>query len=205
MNKLEFQVIPPGTENTNSPTNNLDPFDPANLRLSQSFTETVTVKKLLTTVPVRKPSPQDFVRVHPAPEYRDNFPIIELKDEREEYIVTASLVPELTGELVTKTLFLATNRQGTLFFWPVRLPSPDGKDLDWWRSGREAAELAMQGWIRVKANMNLGAYDIFKAESVISEPEWPELGFWDLIKIAFRDHLIASLDHPVIKRLRGLA
>jgi hypothetical protein len=205
MKKLEFQVVPPGTENTNSPTNSLDPFDPANLRLSQSFTETVAVKKLLTTVPVRKPSPQDFVRVHPGPEYRDNFPIIELKDEREEYIVTASLVPELTGEFVTKTLFLATNRQGTLFFWPVRLPSPDGKDLDWWRSGREAAELAMQGWVRVKANMNLGAYDIFKAESVISEPEWPELGFWDLIKIAFRDHLIASLDHPVIKRLRGLA
>ena len=48
-----------------------DPFDPANLRLSQSFTETVGVKKLLTTVPVRKPSPQEFVRVHPDPEYRE--------------------------------------------------------------------------------------------------------------------------------------
>jgi hypothetical protein len=51
--------------------------------------------------------------------------------------------------------------------------------------------------------MNLGAYDIFKAECVISKPEWPEIGFWDLIKIAFRDHLITSLDHPVIQRLRG--
>ena len=121
-----------------------DPFDPANLRLSQSFTETVGVKKLLTTIPVRKPSPQDFVRVHPVAEYRENFPIIELKDEREEYIVTAELVPELIGEFVTKTLFTAINRQGILFFWPVRLPSPDGKDLDWWRSAREAAELAMQ-------------------------------------------------------------
>ena len=44
-----------------------DPFNPDNLRLSQSFAETVGVKKLLTTVPVRKPSPQDFVRVHPDP------------------------------------------------------------------------------------------------------------------------------------------
>jgi hypothetical protein len=69
---------------------NSDPFDPANLRLSQSFVETAGVKKLLTTVPVRKPSPQDFVRVHPSPEYCDNFPIVELKDEREEYIVTAA-------------------------------------------------------------------------------------------------------------------
>jgi hypothetical protein len=180
-----------------------DPFNPANLRLSQSFVETAGVKKLLTTVPVRKPSSQDFVRVHSDPAYRENFPIIELKDEREEYIVVADLVPALIGEFVTKTLFTAINRHGTVFFWPVRLPSPDGRDLEWWRSGREAAELAMKSWIRMRANMNLGAYDIFQAESVIADPEWPQLGFWELIKIAFRDHLVDHIDHPVIKRLRG--
>lgn len=199
--KPTLQAVDPNTS-TASPTN---PFDPENLRLSQSFGETVGVKKLLTTVPVRKPSPQDFVRVHPSAEYRDNFPILELKDEREEFIVTARLVPELAGEFFTKTLFLAINRQGTVFFWPVRLPSPEGKMLDWWRSAREAAELAMQYWVRIRANMNLGAYDIYRAESVISEPEWPELGYWDLIKIAFRDHLIDRIDHPVVKRLRGQA
>jgi hypothetical protein len=41
-----------------------DPFDPAALRLDQSFTEGPAVKKLLTTIPVRKPGAQDFVRVH---------------------------------------------------------------------------------------------------------------------------------------------
>jgi hypothetical protein len=205
MNLPNLQPVESGDEATEAAQ--LDPFDPANLRLGQSFTETVGVKKLLTTVPVRKPGSQDYNRVHPAPEYRENFPIIELKDEREEYIVTASLVPELTGEFVTKTLYLAVNRQGTLFFWPVRLPGSDGKDMNWWRSGREAAELAMKDWVRVKANMNLGAYDIFKPGpgSVLSEPEWPPLGFWDLIKIAFRDHLVDRVDHPVIRRLRGLA
>jgi hypothetical protein len=96
------------------------------------------------------------------------------------------------------------NRQGTIFFWPVRLPGPEGRQLEWWRSAREAAERAMNSWTRVRPNMNLGAYEIFAAESIMSEPEWPAVGFWDLIKIAFRDHLITSLDHPVIKRLRGL-
>jgi hypothetical protein len=94
-----------------------------------------------------------------SPEYRENFPMIELKDEREEYIVTANLVPELFGEFITKTLFTAINRQGTVFFWPIRLPSPDGKDLDWWRSGGEAAELATKCWIRARANMNLRKHD----------------------------------------------
>ena len=42
-----------------------DPFDLSKLRLTQDFVETGGVKKLLTTVPVRKPAPQDFIRVHP--------------------------------------------------------------------------------------------------------------------------------------------
>jgi hypothetical protein len=182
-----------------------DPFDPANLRLSQAFTETVGVKKLLMTVPVHKPKPQDWVRVHPSPEYREDFAIIELKDEREEFIVVRDLVPELRNEVVFKTLFLAINRQGTVFFWPARLPAADGKDMEWWRSNREAAALAMEGWVRVKANLSLGAYEPFAAESLIAEPEWPPEGYWDLIRIAFRDRVIDRVDHPVIKRLRGLA
>ena len=66
-----------------------DPFDPANLRLSQSFTEMAGVKKLLTNVPVRRPNPQEFVRVHPDRDYRASFPMIEF--EREHYIVPTTL------------------------------------------------------------------------------------------------------------------
>ena len=54
-----------------------DPFDLTNLRLDQSFVDSAGVKKLLTTVPVRRPSPQDFVRVHADPEYRAALAIIE--------------------------------------------------------------------------------------------------------------------------------
>jgi len=203
MTKTDPNTMPDMQPTTEQQASTPDPFDPTNLRLSQSFVETAGVKKLLTTIPVRKPNPQDFVRVRSDPAYRENFPIIELKDEREEYIVTNSLVPELIGEFVVKTLYLAINRQGTLFFWPVRLPGPDGKDMNWWKSAREAAVLAMKDWVRVRANMNLGAYDIFKADGVVSKPEWPTEGYWELIKIAFRDHLVDRIDHPVIKRLRG--
>lgn len=152
---------------------------------------------------MHKPNPQDFVRVHPSPEYRENFPVIELKDEREEYIATGELLPELIGEFVNKTLFTAINRQGVVFLWPVRLPDPQGRQMEWWRSMREAAELAMKQWIRTKASMSLGAYEIWTAISTMSEPEWPDVSFQDLIRLAFRDRLITSLDHPVIKRLRG--
>jgi hypothetical protein len=181
-----------------------DPFDLRNLRLSQDFVETAGVKKLLTTVPVHKPNRQDFVRVHPSPDYRMNAPMIELKAEREEYVITRPLLQDLAGEFACKTLFTAINRQRVVFLWPVRLPDPDGRPMEWWRSAREAAELAMVQWVRVKPNMNLGAYEMAAPGSVMSEPEWPDVPFQEIIRLAFRDRLIDRLDHPVIKRLRGL-
>jgi len=187
-----------------APSSAPDPFDLSNLRLSQSFTETAGVKKLLTTVPVRKPSPQDFVRVHPDPQMRGNFPLVELKDEREEYVIAGPLVAELVGEFISKTLYTAISRQGVVSLWPVRLPDPDGREMEWHRSAREAAEMAMSRWVRIKSNRALGAYEIFEAQGCIAEPVWPDLNFQEIIRIAFRDRLITSLDHPVIKRLRGL-
>jgi len=182
-----------------------DPFAPANLRLSQSFADTTAVKKLITTVPVRKPNSQDFVRVHAGTGFCENFPLIQLKDDNEQYVVAAKLVPELASEIVSVTLYLATNKQGVAFLWPVRLPGTDGKDFDAWRSAREAAEMAKKKWVRLKWNKSLGAYDIYQAVTQTTEPEWPaDMDYWDLIKIAFRDHIIQDLDHPVVKRLRGL-
>lgn len=182
-----------------------DPFDIASLRLNPSFLETAGVKKLLTTVPARRPSPQDFIRVRPEPEYRENFAMIDLKEEREDYLIRPELLPDLAGEVVLKTLYTAITRQGIVFVWPIRLPAPDDRKTEWSRSAREAAELAMSRWVRIKANMSLGAYEITVAESTIADPVWPDLSFQELIRIAYRDRMITSLDHPVIKRLRGLA
>jgi hypothetical protein len=154
-------------------------------------------------VPARRPSPQDFVRVHPSPDYRENFAMIDLKDEREDYLVRPEILPDLAGEVVYKTIFTAINRQGVVFLWSIRLPAPDDRKSDWPRSQREAAEMAMSRWVRVKANMSLGAYEIAMAESVMAEPVWPEFSYQELVRIAYRDRMIATLDHSVVKRLRG--
>jgi len=180
-----------------------DPFDLANLRLDQSFVESAGVKKLLKTVPVRKPGPQDFERVHPSEEYREALAMIELKDDREFYLLPPSIAKQLPGEFVMVMLFTAINRQGVVHLWPVRLP-PDGKTAnDWHQSLMEVAELAMTRWLRVKANMSLNAYEMFEAVGTIPDPEWPELPFKELLRIAFRHRYVDSLDHPVIGRLRG--
>jgi hypothetical protein len=188
---------------TNSTPN---PFgDLSALRLDQSYADTVGVKKLLTTVPVRKPNRQDFVRVHPDPGYRlTPAAIIEVKEDREVYLVMPSMAQALTGEFATVTLLTTINRQGTLHLWPGKLPDPQGRQNEWHRSAAEGAERAMKKWVRVTASMSLGAYEIFEAGGDLPDPVWPDFSFQEILKIAFRERLVDRPDHPLVQRLQGI-
>jgi hypothetical protein len=182
-----------------------NPFDPAALRLNQSFADTVGVKKLLTTVPVRKPNRQDFVRVRPDPAFRlTPAAIIEVKEDREVYLVPPGMALHLPGEFSVATLFTAINRQGVLHLWPVKLPGPDGKHNEWHRSAAVAAERAMKKWVRVTSSMSLRAYEICEANGDLPEPVWPDISFQEILKIAFREHIVDRADHPLVQRLQGV-
>ena len=181
-----------------------NPFDPDRLRIDLSFSEGVGVKKALITIPVKKPSRQDFIRVHPSAAFRLPVAIIELRDDRETFLVLPDVAREIPGEYTMVTMHTCINRQGVVFLWPVRLPGSDGRQLEWHRSAAEAAEMAMKRWIRVQANMSLGAYEVYEASSTIPEPAWPtDLTFTQMLTIAFKGRLVDSFDHPVLKRLRG--
>jgi len=184
----------------------LNPFDNLlALRLDQSYADTVGVKKLLTTVPVRKPNRQDFVRVHPDPAYRlTPAAIIEVKEDREVYLVTPDMAQALPGEFATVTLFTTINRQGMLHLWPVKLPNPEGRYNEWHRSAAEGAERATKKWVRVFASMSLGAYEIFEASGDLPDPVWPDFSFEEILKIAFRERLVDRVDHPLVQRLQGI-
>ena len=112
-------------------------------------------------------------------------------------------MPELQGECFFATLFIAISRTGVLFMWPVKVPAPTAGSIEWHTSAAMAAQYAMKSWVRVKSNMDLGAYEIFEAEGSIPDPIWPDLSFDEIFRIAFKDRIIRSLDHPVVKRLRG--
>jgi hypothetical protein len=132
-----------------------DPFDPAALRLDQSFTDGSAVKRVWTTIPVGKPNRQDFFRVHPCEDYRRSpLGVIELKDEREMYLVAPTLANELRSELFTCALFTTINRQGVLRLWPVKLGSKDRQANAWHTSAMEAAIRAQESWVRMTANMS---------------------------------------------------
>jgi hypothetical protein len=185
------------------PATPFSPFDPAALRLNQNFAESTGVKKLVTTIPVRKPNKQDFVRVHSDPAFRLETAVLEFKEDRETYLVAPHLWSELVGELTPKVLFTAMNRQKVLFVWAIRLPNEDGRHDEWNASALEAAQAAQKKWVRVSANMSLGAYDVFEASADLPEPEWGDMDFTKILEVAFKGRYIDNLDHPALRRLRG--
>lgn len=182
-----------------------DPFDPAKLRLSQNFLSTGGVKKHIPSLSARKPTKEEGFRVHPAPEYSLDTLLLELKDSGEIYLIS----PDLHGELVTektvtaRRIVAAVNRQGSPFLWPLKLPSPEGRQDRWAESALEAAEAATKTWVRMQADMGLGGYVFFTPLGELPPPEWPDMDLRQMLKLAFRNTFIDTPDHLVLRRLRG--
>jgi hypothetical protein len=173
------------------------------LKVGQDF-ETGAASVLLRQVPVRKAKSTDWFRVCPDPGYRQTMSLIENKDESEVYIVAPQMRAELCDEptLHNYEVFTAKNSNGTPFIFPVRLAGKDGKWNSWHRSQHDAATLAMEQWIRMLPNKDIGGYDI-RTSNRKTEPDWSTLPpFNELLRIAFRDFKIETPDHPYVRRLR---
>lgn len=186
-----------------------DPFNVASLRLPPTFQETAGVRKIVSTVPVRKPHSQEWFRVHPDEEYRGNFALIFLREENEHYLLAPPLFEPLRKETIPVTLYTVLNRTGVLFLWPAKLSGSGHRNADSWNaSAHEAAAAAMKRSVRMQSNMGLGAYEHSFSDNSTPEndPAWPELTFEELLRIAFvkTGCFVDNFDHPVIKMLRGL-
>ena len=185
-------------------------FDFDSVKLSPSFEAATLVEKLITTIPIRKPkSGLEFFRVRDDPEWTFKTYLLDLKDgEDEKYIVVPQLIPEVldTGRLKPVMLYtLMTHTHKVFFLSDIPLQDADGKDNEYNRSRREAYEMAKEKWVKIQANMPLGAYEIFRAKGELPDPVWPDepKTMKEALKIAFKNKIIDSIDHPVLKQLRG--
>jgi hypothetical protein len=187
----------------NAPATAPDPFDPESFRLSQDFLNSGGAKKVLK-VPVRKTNPQEFFRVHPTHRLTPTA-VIYMHEDRQHFLVAQNMLAELVDELHPACLYLAITRQMNPFLWPVRIRGADGKFLEWHRSAHEAAETAIESWVKIKANLESGMYDTFIATAEgLPEPRWPEVSFEQVLRTAFPpDRIVDRLDHPVVRKLRG--
>jgi hypothetical protein len=200
----EFASTTEQSQVLNELVRDIDPFSDVDaLRLSTDAS-TIAVRKVITRVPVRKPGNQEFFRVHPDAQYRLDTAIVAIQEDREAYLVDPRLRVELADEVRAVRLYSWISRAGALCLWAVPLPGPDGRRNGWHDSAHAAAEVAMGEWTRIRADMSAGQYETSVAAAELPEPEWPDLPFKELLRLAFKDNYIASTEHPVVERLRGL-
>jgi hypothetical protein len=119
-----------------SPGSAPNPFNPDSLRITGDV-NAVGAEKLLVRLPVRKPTKQEFFRAHIDTEYRLPCAVLEIKMEREFYLVVPEALPALAEDARHVELRLCPNRQGALFMWPVPMPGPDGRTNSWHESARD--------------------------------------------------------------------
>lgn len=183
-------------------------FDFGSLKVTE--TTPIITKRVVTSIPVRKPRPGiEFFRIRPEEEWHFNTYLLDLggKGEGEgKYL----LIPELYPDVIeTKKLKLVTFYTGItfgsqdLFLSDIALPASDGEDNEYNRTRRIAYNLAKEKWVKLQTDE--GSYSTVLAMSNLPEPVWPEepINMIKALEIAFKDKLIESIDHPVLKKIRG--
>jgi hypothetical protein len=174
------------------------------LVLDQNFAAMTATKKEATFVPIRKSGKQNWIAFSDRALDRMQVSILEVSEDRENYIVAPNLREELQGEWVAKVLVLCQTKQKTFFLWPIKLPDAEGKLDTWNQSGLEILGKYPNQWLRLCPNRESSSYEVLTPISEFEAPSWPD-DPRKVFETAFKGRILDSVEHPVIKRLRGVA
>lgn len=174
------------------------------IALGRPLDEVVPSEKVLTSLEVRKPKRDEWVRLHS--EIHARVHAYDPKDNRSWFVVLPEVVEPLLDVLRYVQMSLAVNYAGTLFIWPVPIPTerhPHQAHI----SALAAAEQAMQEWIRI--SWGGSDYDVYRRSSAKVDPVWPAeiKTASEMLRFASKAgsfEVIGSMDHPVIRRHLGL-
>jgi hypothetical protein len=156
----------------------------------------------VTTLQIRKPNDQEYVRVMPGAERV--LPLFKSKDGDRLYLFKREVEPFLPQKAIRHhRLVLGKSLRAIVpFIWPLPVPQDD-MGRTWHESADAAAREAETRWVKVVSDQVGGCYVAYPAAGELPDPEWPSEPLPELILLAFKNQRIDSPDHPVIRRLRG--
>jgi hypothetical protein len=156
-------------------------------------------------IPVGKP--KDFFRTHPDKRFRRRTEIYTHKPEgaveETHYLVDKPMRGRI-DEAQLCTLAVVIYRDGSPRLWPLKLPKDGDRDLDAWKSARNAAGEGLEHWVKLVWKRR--AYLTRKAQpGYAPDPDWSKLpSFDDMVRCAFGEHgIIRDTDHPIYRELFG--
>jgi hypothetical protein len=184
----------------------LEGFNMADFVVNPSKQPLIIQRKIIQ-VPVRKPNKQKFFRVVQGEEWEVTVPVLELKEEGEYYLVRPEVRDYLIGEIKFVRLNLGYYLDGSTFLIPVPLPDSDSPEKwnSWHRSLDEVVKNAKTQWVRAIPDKSINGYQLMAANGNFTCPDLPlDMVLSDYVRIGFRDRIIDSPDHVIVKKLMGL-
>jgi hypothetical protein len=182
----------------------LDPLDPRNYRKPQDRRLNPNLdlgSHLPQTLEARRPKKNWFFRIHPDPDYRIILPLYTDDSKQRQsniYLFSPGLkVPTDIVDLVRDSLVAAAiTDEGTSFLYVLPVTNSG-----WYESGVEIITTATEQWVRQTPGSD--GYIVTKPIAALPEPVFPDVPFRTYLERAFSKRVITSLDHPIIKKLRG--
>jgi hypothetical protein len=184
------------------------------LKLDKLRTKSDVLKGVWTDpsrIPVlSKPETNTWVRVRPGEEYTA---IIDLlvatnashsSDRNPLYVATDDVRPELERFIKPHRVVVGiTYHDKVEFLWARAV---GGGDNTWNASVMRAMDKAETHWISLESDRALGEYkiNVSPRSAQWGGPKWHHRTLEDVLGLAFRDRILDSMDHDVVKRLLGL-
>jgi hypothetical protein len=88
--------------------------------------------------------------------------------------------------------------------WPVKLDRPDGRSNAWNVSALNILEIATSGkWVRIVSLKKHYRHQVSKKNFEQVPPRFTDRSFQELVSIAFKDRMVANLEHPIWEELEN--
>lgn len=172
------------------------------LAIGQNFADLTGVVIDQVSIPLKKPGRQEWFSPYPEIKQWRQYAILKDESDGEFYVVPPPLIPELGVECTIKILVPCLTKAGNWLVWPVGGVGPDGKMNSWNESCQRIIRKYAGQWVRITANRQASGYDVSTSKIATDPPVWPD-NIDSVIEKAVGGKIIKSLEHPVVKRLRG--
>jgi hypothetical protein len=198
-------IDPVGSKSRPSNITPADPFDPMNLGISTDYAAAINAQTSAKPFELRKPNDQEFFRTSPRENH--HLPVVSITDKQEMgrvYIVSGALreavMAEFPRAVRATDLVLTQILAGASLVWPV--PRAEDRGGKWHSSQRAACDQGKTRWTNMAAGR--GLYEITTVNNQ-KEVDWDQFPpFREIIRQAAGEgRLIDSLDHSLLKKLRG--
>jgi len=176
-----------------------------NMFRAPAYQPGVSLRKIVDRVPLVKYPKQKFFKTHPTWAWMGVTALV-LKDDDETYLVAGDIANQIDSETIVINLYVIHLQSGALNVIKAPCEDKEGKWNTWHKSiNNLVAGEGRKGWIRVQPDREASSYVAMAASASWVEPEWPDITLDKIMNLAFDngERIITSLDHPVLKALRG--